>query len=138
MIMLISLLSFFKGATGKFFLIVVTIGLLVSAYNKIITRAYERGFSVAQAEFSLAQQKAIGLAIKATEQKNKASQLTAQAYWQSELAKKPKIQIIEKRIVEYAQAQNEDNHDTCQLDNDELLIIQDLIVIANANTPAHH
>jgi ribosomal protein S20 len=74
------------------------------------------------------------LNFKALKQKNKSNQQIAKAYWQNELAKKPKIQTIEKRIIEYVQAQDpDDTH--CQLDDNELFILQDLVAIANATTP---
>jgi len=79
------------------------------------------------------QNQAVADAVKEIKDKNQANQKIAEDYWKNELAKKPKIQTIEKRIIEYVQAQ--DPNDThCQLDDNELFILQNLVSIANTNT----
>jgi hypothetical protein len=113
-------------------IVVVLMGLM-TGYFYVKQQGYEHGFTVAEQQFLKEKDQAVAAAIKAVKQKNQSNQQIAKAYWQNELAKQPKIQTIEKRIIEYVQAQ--DPNDTrCQLDDNELFILQDLVAIANANT----
>jgi hypothetical protein len=132
------ILSLLTGKAKKPLLIALVIALvllgLTSGYFYVKQQGYENGYMVAEQQFLKEKDQAVAAAIKVLKQKNQSNQQIAEAYWKNELAKKPKIQTIEKRIIEYVQAQ--DPNDTrCQLDDNELFILQDLVAIANATTP---
>jgi len=136
------ILSLLTGKAKKPLLIALAIALaiavvlldLMTAYFYVKQQGYENGYTVAEQQFLKEKDQAVATAIKAVKQKNKSNQQIAETYWQNELSKKPKIQTIEKRIIEYVQAQDPDDT-RCQLDDNELFILQDLVVIANTNTP---
>jgi hypothetical protein len=132
------ILSLLTGKAKKPLLIALMIALvllvLTSGYFYVKQQGYENGYAVAEQQFLKEKDQAVAAAIKALKQKNQSNQKIAATYWKNELAKQPKIQKIEKRIIEYVQAQ--DPNDTrCQLDDNELFILQDLVAIANATTP---
>jgi hypothetical protein len=132
------ILSLLTGKAKKPLLIALVIALvllvLTSGYFYVKQQGYENGYAIAESQFLKEKDQAVATAINVVKQKNKSNQQIAKAYWQNELAKKPKIQTIEKRIIEYVQAQDtDDTH--CQLDDNELFILQDLVAIANATTP---
>jgi uncharacterized protein (UPF0333 family) len=132
------ILSFLTGKAKKPLLIALLIALvllvLTSGYFYVKQQGYENGYTVAEHQFLKEKDQAVASAIKAVKQKNQSNQAIAETYWKNELAKQPKIQTIEKRIIEYVQAQDpDDTH--CQLDDNELFILQDLVAIANATTP---
>jgi len=132
------ILSLLTGKAKKplliaFAIAVVLLGLM-TGYFYIKQQGYENGYTVAEQQFLKEKDQAVAAAINAVKQKNKSNQKIAATYWKNELAKKPKIQMIEKRIIEYVQAQDPDDTD-CQLDDNELFILQDLVAIANATTP---
>jgi uncharacterized protein (UPF0333 family) len=132
------ILSLLTGKAKKPLLIALAIAVvllgLMTGYFYVKQQGYENGYTVAEHQFLKEKDQAVAAAINAAKQKNKSNQQIAKAYWKNELAKQPKIQTIEKRIIEYVQAQ--DPNDTrCQLDDNELFILQDLVVIANASTP---
>ena len=132
------ILSFFTGKAKKPLFIALGFAifllLLTSGYLYAKQQGYENGYTVAEHKFLKEKDQALAAAIKEVKQKNQTNRQIAEAYWKNELAKKPKIQTVEKRIIEYVQAQ--DPNDThCQLDDNELFILQDLVSIANANTP---
>jgi hypothetical protein len=132
------ILSLLTGKAKKPLLIALAIAIvllgLTSGYFYVKQQGYEHGYMVAEQQFLKEKDQAVAAAIKALKQKNKSNQKIAATYWKNELAKQLKIQTIEKRIIEYVQAQ--DPHDTdCQLDDNELFILQDLVSIANATTP---
>jgi hypothetical protein len=133
--MIISLLT---GKAKKPLLIALMIALvllvLTSGYFYVKQQGYENGYTVAEHQFLKEKDQAVDAAIKALKQKNQSNQQIAATYWKNELAKQPKIQTIEKRIIEYVQVQDPDDTD-CQLDDNELFILQDLVAIANANSP---
>jgi hypothetical protein len=120
--MIISLLT---GKAKKPLLIALMIALVLLVLT---------GYTVAEHQFLKEKDQAVDAAIKALKQKNQSNQQIAATYWKNELAKQPKIQTIEKRIIEYVQVQDPDDTD-CQLDDNELFILQDLVAIANANSP---
>jgi hypothetical protein len=132
------ILSLLTGKAKKPLLIALAIAIallvLTSGYFYVKQQGYEHGYAFAESQFLKEKDQAVTEAIKALKQKNKSNQLIAEAYWQNELAKQPKIQTIEKRIIEYAQAQYPDDT-RCQLDDNELFILQDLVSIANATAP---
>jgi hypothetical protein len=132
------ILSLLTGKAKKPLLIALAIAVvlvgLMTGYFYVKQQGYENGYAVAEQQFLKEKDQAVAAAIKVLKQKNQSNQQIAEAYWKNELAKKPKIQTIEKRIIEYVQAQ--DPNDTrCQLDDNELFILQDLVAIANATTP---
>jgi uncharacterized membrane protein YukC len=132
------ILSLLTGKAKKPLLIALMIALvllvLTSGYFYVKQQGYENGYAVAEQQFLKEKYQAVAAAINAVKQKNQSNRQIAAEYWKSELAKQPKIQTIEKRIIEYVQAQGP--HDTnCQLDDNELFILQDLVAIANENTP---
>jgi hypothetical protein len=132
------ILSLLTGKAKKPLLIALVMALillgLITGYFYVKQQGYENGYTVAEQQFLKEKDQAVAAAIKAVKQKNQTNQQIAETYWKNELAKKPKIQTIEKRIIEYVQAQDpHDNH--CQLDDNELFILQDLVSIANATTP---
>jgi hypothetical protein len=132
------ILSLLTGKAKKPLLIALVIALvllvLTSGYFYVKQQGYEHGYTVAEHLFLKEKDQAVAAAIKAVKQKNQSNQKIAETYWKNELAKQPKIQTIEKRIIEYVQAQDpDDTH--CQLDDNELFILQDLVSIANATTP---
>jgi hypothetical protein len=132
------ILSLLTGKAKKPLLIALVIAIvllvLTSGYFYVKQQGYENGYAVAESQFLKEKDQAVAAAIHAVKQKNQSNQAIAATYWKSELAKQPKIQTIEKRIIEYVQAQDpDDTH--CQLDDNELFILQDLVAIANANTP---
>jgi hypothetical protein len=133
--MIISLLT---GKAKKPLLIALAIAVvllgLMTGYFYVKQQGYEHGYTVAESQFLKEKDQAVTEAISAVKQKNQSNQQIAATYWKSELAKKPKIQMIEKRIIEYVQVQDPDDTD-CQLDDNELFILQDLVAIANTNTP---
>jgi hypothetical protein len=132
------ILSLLTGKAKKPLLIALAIAVvlvgLTSGYFYVKQQGYEHGYMVAESQFLKEKDQAVAAAIKAVKQKNQSNQQIAAAYWKNELAKKPKIQTIEKRIIEYVQAQDSDDTH-CQLDDNELFILQDLVAIANANNP---
>lgn len=136
------ILSFVTGKAKKPLLIAlgfaIVLLLLTSGYLYAKHKGYENGYTVAEHKFLKEKDQAVSDAINEVNQKNQTNQQIAETYWKNELAKKPKIQTVEKRIIEYVQAQ--DPNDTrCQLDDNELFILQDLVSIANTNTPqANH
>ena len=93
-------------------------------------KIYYIGYENAQAECAKDKLQSVTRAIKQTQKINAENQEIVQEYWQQKLAEKPKIKYIEKRILKYVQ---DNNNDTCNLDNDQLHIINDLIDIANGN-----
>lgn len=131
-------LNLFTGNAKKPLLI--TLGLtvfilfLTGAYFYAKQQGYDNGYIVAEHHYLQAQQQAVASAIKQTNQVNARNTEIANSYWQKELAKKPKIQTIEKRIVEYVETTRDS--DTCQLDDGELFILQDLVSIANGDATA--
>jgi hypothetical protein len=132
------ILSLLTGKAKKPLLIALAIAVvllgLMTGYFYVKQQSYENGYAIAESQFLKEKDQAVAAAIKALKQKNQSNQQIAKAYWKNELAKQPKIQTIEKRIIEYVQAQ--DPNDTrCHLDNNELFILQDLVAIANATTP---
>jgi len=132
------ILSLLTGKAKKPLLIALAMALvllgLMSAYFYVKQQDYENGYTVAEQQFLKEKDQAVGAAIKAVKQKNQNNQQIAETYWKNALAKKPKIQTIEKRIIEYVQTQDpDDTH--CQLDGNELFILQDLVSITNSNTP---
>jgi len=134
------ILSFLTGKAKKPLLIAVVIALvllgLMIGYFYVKQQGYENGYTVAEHQYLKEKDQAVAAAINAVKKKNQSNQQIAAAYWKSELAKQPKIQAVGKRIIEYVQTQ--DPSDTqCQLDDNELLIIQDLVTIAN-NAPTEH
>lgn len=134
------ILSFFTGKAKKPLLIALGFALflllLTSGYLHAKHTGYENGYTVAEHKFLKEKDQAVKEAIKEVNQKNQTNQQIAETYWKNELAKKPKIQTVEKRIIEYVQAQ--DPNDThCQLDDNELFILQDLVSIANTTQAEH-
>jgi Flp pilus assembly protein CpaB len=134
------ILSLLTGKAKKPLLIALAIAVvllgLMSAYFYVEQQGYEHGYTVAEHQFLKEKDQAVAVAIKELKQKNKSNQQIAETYWKNELAKQPKIQTIEKRIIEYVQAQ--DPNDThCQLDDNELFILQDLVAIANNPKTKH-
>jgi hypothetical protein len=131
------ILSLLTGKAKKPLLIALVIALvllvLTSGYFYVKQQGYENGYAVAESQFLKEKDQAVAAAIKELKQKNQSNQQIAEIYWKNELAKQPKIQTIEKRIIEYVQTQDIDDTD-CQLNDNELFILQDLVVIANANT----
>jgi hypothetical protein len=132
------ILSLLTGKAKKPLLIALTIAIvllvLTSGYFYVKQQGYENGYMVAESQFLKEKDQAVAAAINAVKQKNQSNQAIAANYWKSELVKQPKIQTIEKRIIEYVQTQDLDDTD-CQLDDNELFILQDLVAIANTNTP---
>ncbi|WP_028865291.1 hypothetical protein [Psychromonas aquimarina] len=131
------LLNLFTGKAKKPLLIalavVVVLLTLTAGYFYAKQLGYENGYSAAEHQFLKEKDQAVADAVKAIKDKNQRNQQIAETYWKNELAKKPKIQTIEKRIIEYVQAQDpDDTH--CQLDDNELFILQDLVSITNTNT----
>jgi hypothetical protein len=130
--------SLLTGKAKKPLLIALVMALvllgLMTGYFFVKQQGYEHGYTVAEHQFLKEKDQAVAVAIKELKQKNQSNQQIAATYWKNKLAKKPKIQTIEKRIIEYVQAQ--DPNDThCRLDDNELFILQDLVAIANANNP---
>jgi len=128
------ILSLFTGKAKKPLFIALGFALalllLTSGYFYAKQQGYENGYTVAEHKFLKEKDQAVNEAIKEIKQKNQTNQKIAESYWKNELAKKPKIQTVEKRIIEYVQAQNpNDTH--CQLDDNELFILQDIVSIAN-------
>jgi hypothetical protein len=106
----------------------------MTCYFYVKQQGYKHGYIVAEQQFLKKKDQAVAAAIKAVKQKNPSNQQIAETYWQNELAKKPKIQTIEKGIIEYVQAQDPDDT-RCKIDDNELFILQDLVSIANATAP---
>lgn len=132
------ILSLLTGKAKKPLLIALVIAVvlmgLMTGYFYVKQQGYEHGYTVAEQQFLKKKDQAVAAAIKAVKQKNQINQQIAATYWKNELAKKPKIQTIEKRIIEYVQSQDpNDSH--CQLDDNELFILRDLVSIANATIP---
>ncbi|WP_022940114.1 hypothetical protein [Psychromonas hadalis] len=131
------LLSLLTGKAKKPFIIILLIGAVLTAltagYFYVKAQGYENGYTVAEHKYLQEKQKAVISAIKQVNRKNQTNSDIAKAYWQNELAKKPKIETIEKRIIEYVEVNNSDE---CLLNDDELFILTDLIDIANGTTTA--
>ena len=131
-------LNLFTGNAKKPLLIALALTvfalLLTGGYLYAKQQGYDNGYVVAEHYYLQAQQQAVANAIKQTNQDNVRNTEIANRYWQKELAKKPKIQTIEKRIVEYVETTRDS--DTCQLDDGELFILQDLVSIANGDATA--
>ncbi|WP_028865282.1 hypothetical protein [Psychromonas aquimarina] len=130
------LLNLLTGKAQKPLLIalavVVVLLTLTAGYFYAKQQGYKDGYIVAEHQYLKEKDQAVATAIKEVKQKNQRNQQIAEAYWKNELAKKPKIQTIEKRIIEYVQTQDpDDTH--CQLDDNELFILQKLVSVANTN-----
>lgn len=63
---------------------------------------------------------------RTTKQNNEISE----AYWQEQMSLKPKIETVEKRIIEYVETSNPTD---CSFTPDELLILTDLVNITNGS-----
>jgi hypothetical protein len=111
---------------------VIVIAMIASTYFYVTNEAYNKGVTVTTSKYEKAQAEAVNKALLRADKKNEASKSISQAYWENELAKKPKIKTIEKRIVEYVEVQSANDPDECLLDDSELFIIQDLVSIANS------
>ena len=94
-------------------------------------KVYDIGYENAKGKCVSEKLQSVTRAIEQTQKINAENKEIADEYWQQKLAEKPKIKYIEKRILKYVQA---NNSDTCNLDNDELHIINDLIDLANGKT----
>lgn len=134
-----TIISLFTGSAKKPLFIALACALLLLAltggYFYARHQGYQSGYTVAEHQFLKEKDEAVALAIKTIKRKNQSNQEIATLYWKNELAKKPKIQTIEKRIVEYVEV---NNSDVCQLDDDELLILQDLISTVNSSLADPH
>jgi hypothetical protein len=126
------LLDLAGGAALKKTLIVIIITMIVGAYFYVVNKAYNDGVSVTTLKYEKAQAVAVSKALLEADRRNEASKSVSQAYWENELAKKPKIKTIEERIIEYVEVQVTNNPDECLLDDGELFILQDLVSIANS------
>lgn len=105
--------------------------LAVFAYFSGKSEGYDNGFTKAKADCLQQQHQAVARAIEQTNRINEENAQIAAAAYQQELAKKPKIQTIEKRIIQYAT-----NHSPghCDLDDSELHILADLTRTINGST----
>ena len=125
-------LGLFGETKSKIISNVVVIVMVASGCVYMTNKAYNNGVTVTALKYEKAQSEAIEIAMSEAKAKNKANQTIAQAYWENELSKKPKIKTIEKRIIEYVEIQIASDSDECLLDDGELFIIQDLVSIANS------
>lgn len=108
--------------------IIILMLMALFAYQDAKQQGFDEGFEAASTAALKSKDKAVARAIKETNQVNQENAQFAQEHWANELAKKPKIQTIEKRIIEYV-ATTDPNH--CPLDDSELHILQELTSIAN-------
>lgn len=122
------------GTTPKKLMNIAIIVLTVCLFLYVKNLGFKDGVSVTTSKYEKALTKAVDEAVQKADKKNEANKSIAQAYWENELAKKPKIETIEKRIIEYVEIQIASDADECLLDDGELFILQDLVTIANSTT----
>lgn len=129
------ILKLFAGSAKKPLLIALITGvvlmLLTAGYFSIKSQAYQAGYRTAEHQFLQEKERAVIEAIKGANRRNQSNNEIARAYWQQQMDKKPKIQALEKRIIEYVEVTN---NDECLLNDDELFILGDLVDIANGAT----
>ena len=125
-----AILSFIIGPAKKPIMIILA---LVAAYFFVKSTGYDEGYAAAELKYLTEKQTAITAAINEVNQKNQRNNQISKKYWEKQLAQKPKLQTIEKRIIEYVE---KNNGDSCMLDDDELLILTELTNAANGNTKA--
>ena len=106
-------------------IVVIAIGL---AYLSGKSEGYKNGFNQAKNDSLTAQQQAVARAIEQTNQINQQNDQIAQAYWQEQIQTKPKIQTIEKRIIQYVETAKPG---VCDIDDGELHILTDLTNLVN-------
>jgi hypothetical protein len=129
------IIKLFAGSAKKPLLIALAIAIvllgLTAGYFYAKHQGYETGYTVAEHKYLQEKERAVIEAIKGANRRNQSNNEIAKAYWQQQMDKKPKIQTIEKRIIEYVEVTN---NDECLLNDDELFILRDLIDIANGAT----
>lgn len=86
------------------------------------------GFNRAQNSNLQAQQEAVARAIAQTNLMNEQDAKISEDYWQNQQQSKPKIQTVEKRIIQYVKTTQPG---LCDLDDGELRILSDLTDIVN-------
>lgn len=131
------IISFITGPAKKPLLILIAISLvfmaLATAYFQVEKKGYNQGYTVAENKYLLEKEQAVNAAVNAVNEKNELNNQVSKEYWEKKLAQQPKIQTVEKRIIEYVES---NSNDVCMLDDDELLILTELTNIANGNTEA--
>jgi len=91
-------------------------------------KLYQMGKTHESLECTKEKMAAATRAIEELNQINLINTEISEAYWQNQVAQKPKIQTVEKRIVEYVETIRPGD---CDINDDELRIINNLIDIAN-------
>lgn len=115
--------KFFNPYTFIIFLLAVTF-----TYITAKSEGFENGFNQAQNDNLTAQHQAVARAIEQTNLMNEQDAKISEAYWQDQQQSKPKIQTIEKRIIQYVETTKPG---LCDLDDGELHILTDLTDIVN-------
>ncbi len=110
-------------------IIALLIGTIYGSYTLYQT-GYKNGHNAALLAAKTEKIKAISRAIQQANKINEQNEKIAQDYWQAKLAVQPKIKTIEKRIIKYVQTIKPGH---CDIDDDELRILNDLIDTANGN-----
>ncbi|WP_373020698.1 hypothetical protein [Thiomicrorhabdus sp.] len=103
--------------------IAVTIALTYIGFKLV-----ELGRSQAELECQIEKTEAVARAISQTNQINQENAQIAEDYWKEITEQKPKIQTIEKRIIEYVKSNDTGR---CDLDDGELHILTDIVDIVN-------
>lgn len=113
----------------KWFAVLGTVLALAYIGFKLV----ELGRQQAQLACEIEKSEAVARAIEQTNQINEQNAAIAEAYWQEQAVKAPKIRTIEKRIVEYVESTDTGR---CDIDDRELHILTDLVDVVNHGTKA--
>lgn len=111
----------------KWFAILGTVLALTYIGFKLV----ELGRHQAQLSCEINKSEAVARAIEQTNKINEENAQIAEDYWRGVTEQKPKIQTIEKRIVEYVKTNDTGR---CDIDDGELHILTDLVDIVNHTT----
>lgn len=111
---------------GKITIVAILVALSGLIYSHI--KLYQMGKTTESLECQKEKMAATARAIEEINQINQQNAAISEAYWQQQLAAKPKIQTVEKRIIEYVETTRPGD---CRLDDNELRILNDLVDIAN-------
>ncbi|MBN2606726.1 MAG: hypothetical protein JXR47_05260 [Thiotrichales bacterium] len=106
---------------------------VVSSLTYIGFKLVDLGRIQAELECQVEKTEAVARAITQTNEINQENAKIAEAYWQEQAVKAPKIRTIEKRIVEYVESTDTRR---CDIDDRELHILTDLVDVVNHGTKA--
>jgi len=114
----------------RLLLTIVGVLAIMAMFYQTYQTGYQNGQNQANLECQNAQVTAINRVIQQTNKINKENAQIEESYWQEQIDAKPKIKLLEKRIIQYVQTTKPGR---CDLDDNELHILTDLTRIVNGN-----